>query len=69
MKQTNFLVWSGIRIAIPAHLRNFDVRDREREISPGFQCGETFSYPVVCKSKHVNYDLLVSEKQNSQGFC
>ena len=29
----------------------------------GFQCGEIFFHTVVCKSKHVYYDFLVTEKE------
>lgn len=63
MKHTNFLVWSGIQTALPAHWGNLNIKDREREMYLRFQCGEIFFHTVVCKSKHVYYDFLVTEKE------
>ena len=65
---TNFLVWSGVRTAVPAHLKDLDVTESELETSLEFHCGEKIFNPVVCKNKHF-YELLVSGKAKiSRGF-
>ena len=40
LKHTNFLVWSGVRIAVPAHLKDLNVTESELETSLEFHCGE-----------------------------
>jgi len=69
LKYTNFLVWSGIRTAVPAHLKDLDVTESELESCLEFQCGEKKINPTVCKNKHF-YELLVSGKARvSRGFA
>jgi len=68
LKHTNFLVWSGIRTAIPAHLKDLDVTESELESCLEFQCGEKKFNPSVCKNKHF-YELLVpGEARVSRDF-
>ena len=45
---TNFLTWSGIRSAIPVHLKTLNVEESEIT-SLQFQCGEKIFDPVKCK--------------------
>ena len=66
LKHTNFLVWSEIRTAVPAHMKDLDVIESELESCLEFQCGEKIFNPTVCKKKHF-YELLVSGKAESQG--
>ena len=69
LKHTNFLVWSGVHSAVPAHLKDLDVTESELEISLEFQCGQKKFNPAVCKNKHF-YELLVSVKAKvSRGFA
>ena len=69
LKHTNFLVSSGIRAAVPAHLKSLDVIKSELECPLEFQCGEKKINPTVCKNKHF-YELLVSGKARvSRGFA
>ena len=64
---TNFLTWSGIRSAIPVHLKTLNVEESEIP-SLNFQCGEKIFDPVSCKSKQF-YELLISKKTVvSRGF-
>ena len=66
LKHTNFLVWSEIRSAVPAHLKDLDVTESELESCLEFQCGEKKFNPTVCKNKHF-YELLVSGRYESHG--
>ena len=69
LKHSNFLVWSGVRAAVPAHLKSLDVIESELECPLEFHCGEKKFNPVVCKNKHF-YELLVSDKAKvSRGFA
>ena len=69
MKHTNFLVWSGVRAAVPAHLKNLDVTESELECPLEFHCREKKFNPTVCKNKHF-YELFVSGKAKvSRGFA
>jgi len=69
LKHTNFLVWSGVRTAVPAYLKGLDVTESELKSSLEFQCGEEKFNPTVCKNKHF-YELLVSGKARvSRGFA
>ena len=67
MIHTKFLTWSGIRSAIPAHLKTLNVEESGRT-SLEFQCGEKIFDPEKCKSKQF-YTLLISKKTMvSRGF-
>ena len=69
LKHTNFLVWSGVRAAVPAHLKNLDVTESELECPLEFHCREKKFNPTVCKNKHF-YELFVSGKAKvSRGFA
>ena len=69
LKHSNFLVWSGVRAAVPAHLKSLDVIESELECPLEFHCGEKKINPIVCKNKHF-YELLVSDKAKvSRGFA
>ena len=64
---TYFLTWSGIRSAIPVHLKTLNVEESEIP-SLNFQCGEKLFDPVSCKSKQL-YELLISKTTVvSRGF-
>ena len=39
-KHTNFLVWSGIQTAVPAHLKDLNVTKSELESCLEIQCGK-----------------------------
>ena len=55
LKSTNFLVWTGIRQAIPPELRTLEANVNEL-VSLEFQCGETVFNPLTSRSKHfMNY--------------
>ena len=60
LKHSNFLVWTGIRQAIPPELKRLEVNDNELW-SLEFQCGEKVFNPLTSKSKHF-YELLISKK-------
>ena len=69
LKHTNFLVWSGVRAAVPAHLENLDVTESELECPLEFHCREKKFNRTVCKNKH-SYELFVSGKARvSRGFA
>ena len=48
----SFSVWSGVRAAVPAHLKSLDVIESELECPFEFHCGEKKLNPIVCKNKH-----------------
>ena len=63
---TNFLTWSGIRSAIPVHLKTLDVK--ECEITPVISMWEKIFDSVRCKSKQF-CNLFISKKTMvSRGF-
>ena len=67
LKHSNFLVWTGIRQAIPPELECLEVNENELW-SLEFQCGEKVFNPLTSKSKHF-YELLISKKVRvSRGF-
>ena len=69
LKPTNFLVLSGVRAAVPAHLKNLDVTESELECPMEFHCREKKFNPAVCKNEH-SYELFVSGKERvSRGFA
>jgi len=69
LKHTIFLVWPGIRTAVPAQLKDLNVTESELESCLEFQCGEKKINPTVCKNKHF-YELLVSgEARVSRSFA
>ena len=60
VKNTNFLVWSGVRSEIPSHLKK--ECPNEKELGPlEFFCGEKTFNPLASKSTQF-YHLLVSVK-------
>ena len=67
LRHTNFLVWTGIRQAIPLDLKLQEVNENELR-SLEFQCGGKLFYPLTSRSKQF-YELLISEKAKvSRGF-
>ena len=67
LKHSNFLVWTGIRQAIPPELKRLEVNENELW-SLEFQCGGKLFTPLTSKSKHF-YELLISKKVRvSRGF-
>ena len=67
LKHSNFLVWTGIRQAIPPELKRLEVNENKLW-SLEFQCGEKVFNPLTSKSKHF-YELLISKKVRvSRGF-
>ena len=67
LKHSNFLVWTGIRQAIPPELKHLELNENELW-SLEFQCGEKVFTPLTSKSKHF-YELLISKKVRvSRGF-
>lgn len=50
LKHSNFLVWTGIRQAIPPGLKRLEVNEKELW-SLEFQCGEKVFNPLKSKSK------------------
>ena len=68
LKHSNFLVWTGIRQAIPPELKHLEVKYENELWSLEFQCGEKVFNPLTSKSKHF-YELLISKKVRvSRGF-
>ena len=67
VKNTNFLVWTGVRSAIPSHLKT--ECPNENKLGPlEFFCGEKTFNPLTSKNKQF-YRLLVSIKvKPSRGF-
>ena len=57
LKHSNFLVWTGIRQAIPLDLKRLEVNENELR-SLEFQRGEKVFNPLTSKSKHF-YELLI----------
>ena len=49
LKQSNFLTWTGIRRAIPGHLKSLDDNSRETGLLE-FCCGKKVFDPLLCKS-------------------
>ena len=67
LKHANFLVWTGIRQAIPQDLKLREVNESELR-SLEFQCGGKLFHPLTSRSKQF-YELLISEKAKvSRGF-
>ena len=69
LKDSNFLTWTGVRCAVPSHLR---IRSREvnkdHVRSLQFKIGDKIFDPAFCKSKDF-YGLLISCKSTeSRGF-
>ena len=66
VKNTNFLVWTGVRGAIPSHLKTECLN--ENELGPlEFVCQEKTFNPLTSKSKQF-YRLLVSMKVKPNAF-
>ena len=67
LKQSNFLVWTGIRQAIPPNLKCLEFNENDLN-SLEFQCGEKRFNPLTSRSKHF-YELLILRKARvSRGF-
>jgi len=67
LKQSNFLVWTGIPQAIPPNLKCSEFNKNELN-SLEFQCGETRFNPLTSRSKNF-YELLILRKARvSRGF-
>ena len=67
LKQSNFLVWTGTRQAVPPNLKRLEFKENELN-SLEFQCGEKRFNPLTSRSKHF-YELLILRKANvSRGF-
>ena len=49
LNHTNFLVWSGARAAVPAHLKNLDVTESELERTLEFHCREKKFNPTISR--------------------
>jgi len=60
LKQSNFLVWTGIRQAIPPNLKRLAFNENELN-SFEFQYGEKRFNPLTSRSKHF-YELLILRK-------
>ena len=60
LKNTNFVVWTGIRQAIPPELRTLEV-NVNKVVSLEFQCEETVFNPLTGRGKHF-YELLILKK-------
>jgi len=67
LKNTNCLVWTGIRQAIPPELRTLEV-DVNEVMSLEFQCGETAFNPPTSRSKYFYELLIVKKAEVSRGF-
>ena len=69
LKDSNFLTWTGVRCAVPSHLRirSCEVnKDHVRSLQ--FKIGDKIFDPAFCKSKDF-YGLLISCKSTeSRGF-
>ena len=69
LKDSNFLTWTGVRCAVPSHLRirSHEVnKDHVRSLQ--FKIGDKIFDPAFCKSKDF-YGLLISCKSTeSRGF-
>ena len=67
LKDSNFLIWTGIRCAVPSHLR---IRSREvnrdHVRSLQFKIGDRIFDPALSKSREI-YGLLIPSKK-SRGF-
>ena len=48
LNHSNFLVWSGVRAAVPAHLKSLDVIESELECPLEFHCGEKDNEINIC---------------------
>ena len=67
LKQLHFLVWTGIRQAIPPNLKCLEFNENDLN-SLEFQCGEKRFNPLACRSKHF-YELIILRKARvSRGF-
>ena len=65
LKHSNFLVWTGIRQAIPLDLKRIEVNENKLR-SLEFQCGEKVFNPLTSKSKHFFMNCLFQKKLESQ---
>lgn len=67
LKDTNFLIWLGVRSAIPSRLKTLQVNGGQLE-DLKFYYGEEILDPVLCKSKRF-YEMIISKKATfSRGF-
>ena len=57
LKESNFLVWTGIRQAIPPNLKCLEFHENKLN-SLELQCGEKGFNPLSSRSKHF-YELLI----------
>ena len=60
LKQSNFLVWTGICQVIPPNLKCLEFNENDFS-SLEFQCGEKHFNPLTSRSKHF-YELLILRK-------
>ena len=67
MANTNFLIWSGLRSAIPTHLKASDLNESGQGLL-GFHCDKSYLNPELCKSKHF-YQILVKRKAKFSRGC
>lgn len=67
LKDSNLLVWPGIRQAIPPDLKRLEVNENELS-SLEFQCGENVN-PLTSKSKYfLSIAYLKKKARVSRGF-
>lgn len=69
LKHTNVLVWSGIRSAIPAHLKNLYATKAELESSLEFYCGERILTLLYPETNIIFMNCFFFQNQESQGVC
>ena len=50
LANTNFLIWSRLRIAIPTHLKASDLNQSGQRLL-GFHCDKSYFNPELCKTK------------------
>ena len=67
LRQSNFLMWAGIRSAIHGHLKFFPDNNRKIGLLE-FCCGEKVFDPVLCKSKQFCEFLITKKGIVSKGF-
>ena len=60
LRRSNFLVWTGIRQAIPPDVKCLEFNENDLN-SLEFQCGEKRFNPLTSRSKHF-YELLILRK-------
>ena len=67
LKDSNFLIWTGVRSAVPQQLRIRGRQvNRDRIAALQFQIGDNFFNPALSKSRDFTLSLYQLRRQNQK---